>query len=174
MSQNFSARAAVALIFTEKEKRLLIVKRSEHPDDPWSGHLALPGGKSESCDSDLLDTCIRETREECGIELKRNDCIETMPVQLAGHYAATDPMAVQPYVFCIPQEPLKITLDRDELSEYYWVSREYLCAMSNHRKEVQASAQSKTPFPCILIGDTLLWGFTYNVLHAYFSWAEID
>src|SRR5262245_39852984 len=30
---------------------LLLIERAEHPDDPWSGHMALPGGRYEPCDA---------------------------------------------------------------------------------------------------------------------------
>lgn len=38
----------------------------------FNGCIATPGGVRESSDADLLDTVIRETREECGIELDVN------------------------------------------------------------------------------------------------------
>lgn len=68
-------QAAVALILRDRdgEAEVLIIKRTEHPDDPWSGHLALPGGRVDAGDRDLRDTVVRETWEEVGIDLGTDD-----------------------------------------------------------------------------------------------------
>src|SRR5262249_57490429 len=47
----------------------LIIKRAERPGDHWSGHLALPGGRAQIEDADLIATAARETYEEVGIDL---------------------------------------------------------------------------------------------------------
>src|ERR1051325_11730487 len=63
--------AAVALILRSNAgaAELLMIKRAIRESDHWSGHLALPGGRWQSNDSDLLATAIRETGEEIGMDL---------------------------------------------------------------------------------------------------------
>ncbi len=63
--------AAVALVLRQSGGGLeaLFIKRAEHPDDPWSGHVGLPGGRAESRDQGLVHTAIRETEEEIGLSL---------------------------------------------------------------------------------------------------------
>jgi len=61
-------RAAVTLILRESaadpaEAEGLFVRRAKVPGDPWSGHVALPGGRRDPEDADLLDTARRETLE---------------------------------------------------------------------------------------------------------------
>ena len=46
---------------------VLLIKRAEHPLDPWSGHIGLPGGRRETDDLDVLATARRETHEEVGL-----------------------------------------------------------------------------------------------------------
>ena len=61
------ARASVAAILREGPERraeLLLIRRAEHPRDPWSGHMAFPGGRRDEGDRDLLHTAVREGREE--------------------------------------------------------------------------------------------------------------
>src|SRR5262249_27191702 len=64
-------QAAVSLILSEARgsAQALIIKRAERPGDHWSGHLALPGGRAQAEDADLIATAARETYEEVGINL---------------------------------------------------------------------------------------------------------
>ena len=63
--------AAVALVLRPGTGGLeaLFIKRAEHPDDPWSGHVGLPGGRAEDSDPGLVHTAVRETEEEIGLRL---------------------------------------------------------------------------------------------------------
>ena len=70
-SQGSLRQAAVALVLREGPEgpELLVIKRSETERDHWSGHLALPGGRVEPGDENLLATAVRETLEEVGLDL---------------------------------------------------------------------------------------------------------
>ncbi|MGH7339454.1 MAG: NUDIX domain-containing protein, partial [Candidatus Rokuibacteriota bacterium] len=60
--------AAVALLVRPRaDLEILLIKRAEHPRDPWSGHMALPGGRRSTTDADLVATAFRETEEETGV-----------------------------------------------------------------------------------------------------------
>ena len=41
-----------------------MINRAEHAGDPWSGHVAGPGGRAEPEDKDLEATAVLETLEE--------------------------------------------------------------------------------------------------------------
>src|SRR5215213_2159058 len=64
-------QAAVALVLRGgvEGAEMLVIKRSEAERDHWSGHLALPGGRAEPSDENLLATAVRETFEEVGLDL---------------------------------------------------------------------------------------------------------
>ena len=53
-------RSAVAMVLQvrEGELHILMIKRAEREGDPWSGHVALPGGRQEAADRDLLATAL--------------------------------------------------------------------------------------------------------------------
>ena len=53
-------QAAVALILVPDPDRLLLVRRVVREGDPWSGQLALPGGRRESGDADLLGAAVAD------------------------------------------------------------------------------------------------------------------
>src|SRR5829696_6110206 len=54
------------------EPELLMIKRAEAEGDPWSGHIACPGGRMEDGDNDLAVTAVRETLEETGIDVAKD------------------------------------------------------------------------------------------------------
>ena len=65
--------SVLILIFDEPSKILMIKKpitMNQH-----GGEIAFPGGKITDEDVDLLDTAIRETREETGISVTRNQSL---------------------------------------------------------------------------------------------------
>ncbi len=62
--------AAVAMVFSPRldgAMELLMIRRASAPDDPWSGHMAFPGGHQDPEDDTPLDTALRETQEEINL-----------------------------------------------------------------------------------------------------------
>lgn len=56
---------------------ILFIKRTYNEKDQYSGHIAFPGGKYENEDVNLLNTCIRETKEEIGLNLLSEMSLES-------------------------------------------------------------------------------------------------
>jgi 8-oxo-dGTP pyrophosphatase MutT (NUDIX family) len=89
--------ASVAVILArKKEATVLLIKRSERGGDPWSGHIAFPGGRVEKSDDSLRDTAVRETKEEMGMDLDPNT---SFLGYLGVFRARTTEMKVVPCVF---------------------------------------------------------------------------
>src|SRR5258708_26435910 len=66
------SEAAVALVLagTGDDLSLCAMRRAERPLDPWSGHMALPGGRSSPEDPSRRAVAERETFEEVGLVLR--------------------------------------------------------------------------------------------------------
>lgn len=94
-------QAAVALLLVSEPDRLLLIRRADRAGDPWSGHLALPGGRHHPDDVDLLATAIRETAEETGIVLQREWCRAELD-DLVPRTPTLPPILVRPFVFLVP------------------------------------------------------------------------
>ena len=101
-SESQRPHAAVALLLVPDPDRLLLIRRAERDGDPWSGQLALPGGRYQAGDRDLLATAIRETEEETGIRLDRNWCRAELD-DLAPRTPTLPPIMVRPFVFLLTQ-----------------------------------------------------------------------
>ena len=112
-------RAAVALLLRERKRGLeiFVIKRAEKGGDPWSGHMALPGGREEPGDTDAYDTARRETLEEVGIDISEG--------RLLGHLDDIGPrrtggrLVVSTVVVALNAEAGR--LDEREVEEAMWV-----------------------------------------------------
>ncbi|MDB5105694.1 MAG: hydrolase [Fibrobacteres bacterium] len=160
-----SPRAAVALIRTTGEDpEFLLLRRATNPEDPWSGHFALPGGRWEKGDKDLLETCVRETFEETGLRLLSEQLVQALPMAVAGGHMGK-PMQVAPFLFEIPSKP-PLALAALEIAEFHWLPQSYLRDPANRHQAAMSLSHPDREFPCIRVGtgDGAIWGFTYGVL----------
>src|SRR5581483_851681 len=114
-------QAAVTILLREQggAGELLIIRRAEHPSDPWSGHLALPGGRADGEDINLIATAARETYEEVGIRL---DVGGSFIGQLEA-FAPSNPrlplIEITPLIALAPRE---VTLRfSDEVADAFWL-----------------------------------------------------
>jgi len=158
------AHAAVAVIewySSQNDTRFLVLRRAECASDPWSGQLGLPGGHVDIQDASLLATCVRETREECGLSLHEDNLIGPLPIRFAGRHLGS-PMAVQAYHFRIQNFP-PLVLDPKEITEALWLSRAAFCDIKQHDWRVPLPGMKKG-YPGFMLGGYFLWGFTYEVL----------
>ena len=105
-TENVDAQAAVVMLLRQKasEFQVLLVKRAEKPTDPWSGQIALPGGKRDIADKDLKETAVRETKEETGM----NILVGCRFLGVLGAVRSTQKpdMQIVPFVFLQHQYPL--------------------------------------------------------------------
>ena len=161
-SQNI--HAAVALVHCKSNDSLLILRRAEHPLDPWSGHYALPGGRHEAGET-LLECAIRECLEECGLELTEANLIKELPVETAGRNVNKETL-VQPYLFEIP-EPVELTLDLTEIDQFHWLPVSDLLDGSKVKNGKISKQYPQISFPYFPLHGRPLWGFTYKVVLDY-------
>ena len=121
--------AAVAIILTPQPDSILLIRRADRSGDPWSGHMALPGGRREPGDSDLAGTAIRETAEEVGVQLRPEDLIGSLP-DVVPRTPVLPPIAVRPFVFLLPERPA-MRLNA-EVAQASWVPVDYLLRPDTH------------------------------------------
>lgn len=158
-------QAAVAVVLapgSTDDLDLLFIKRAEYDGDPWSGHLALPGGRRQSEDEDLLTTAIRETAEEVGIPLSNE--------ALLGELDDLSPVAphlpqviVRPYVFGLPAHP-PVTPSA-EVALHLWVPRDVL--ESGHRTEPLVILGQRREVPGYRVGGHFIWGMTERIVSPF-------
>ena len=140
---------------------ILFIRRAERTGDPWSGHMALPGGRRESTDTDLVETAIRETSEEVGLRLSRaallgplDDVVPRTPV--------LPPIAVRPFVFELGARP-ELTLS-PEVAVVRWTSLDHLLhPLTHHPVQIQVRGETRD-MPAYELDDAIVWGLTERVV----------
>jgi 8-oxo-dGTP pyrophosphatase MutT (NUDIX family) len=80
------------------EPELLMIKRAEAEGDPWSGHVACPGGRMEPGDGDLAVTAVRETLEETGVDVARDGRLLGHLDDISPRTPVLPPIVIRPYV----------------------------------------------------------------------------
>ncbi len=159
ISDEQGANAAVALLLKPKcgDLEVLLVMRVENPSDPWSGQMALPGGKRDSADVNLLQTVVRETLEETGIKLDRCRFLGAMT---ALRSEPRPSIKVLPFVVLLETEP-QIRLNKKELESFIWIPYEEIVRSKG------AAEFSFGKVPAYLLECGTVWGVTYRILYRF-------
>ncbi|MCL2447349.1 MAG: CoA pyrophosphatase [Polyangiaceae bacterium] len=146
-----TADAAVATVLRPGPAgaEVLYIKRAEREGDPWSGHVAFPGGMRAPVDATLFDTARRETVEEVGLDLDAASFI----VCLGEVSAIRNRVRAVQFVFAMGFTP-PLTLSR-EVAATLWVPLEHAAALDASRPAVE--------LPSLQFGSYLVWGMTYRM-----------
>lgn len=159
--------AAVAIILVPNPEALLLIRRAERAGDPWSGHMALPGGRREPQDLDLLATSIRETEEEVGVELKPDELAGSLD-DVVPRTPVLPPIAVRPYVFLLESRPA--LTPNVEVTSASWVPLTHLLRPDTHHLvRLDVAGQSRM-VQAYELNDGMVWGMTERILSQLLSY----
>jgi len=163
--------AAVALILIERQGiEALFIKRAARVGDPWSGQVALPGGRYEPEDRDLLITAIRETGEETGVDLSRAERLGALD-DLYPRTPTLPPVRVRPFVFTIPTAPPLVI--SDEVERAFWVPLARL-GEPGVRRDVKLIVRGEPRiFPAYDLGEDVIWGMTERILTPFLTMLDL-
>jgi len=162
------ARAAVALLLRVEAGavELLLIRRAEREGDPWSGHMALPGGRWQPGDADLAATAERETREEVGIDAARHGRRLGELDELAPRSARIPSIVVSPFVYHLSgsTEPRP----NHEVQEALWVRVDELLHPDAATEYLHDLADGNTlAFPAYDARGQVVWGMTHRILAGF-------
>ena len=155
-------QAAVAAMLKPTGEMFFIV-RADHPQDPWSGHVAFPGGRRDPGDATLVDVAIRETFEEVGVRLTESQLVARLPDLRASARTRRTDLTVTPFVFTVPDDT--VVVPNAEVATSVWVPLELLATGARASFEMSHEGASYT-MPCIYLGrgKHRLWGMTLTML----------
>ena len=157
VSEELDADAAVGLLLRiiDEDIQVLFVRRVENRADPWSGQMALPGGKRHVKDKNLNQTVIRETLEETNINLLNSS--RFLGVMEALRSSRRLQMRILPFVVLLEHDqPAK--LNEKELAGFVWISLQELI---KHKATTKFSFGN---FPAYIVENNVIWGLTYQII----------
>lgn len=137
---------------------VLLGKRVRRAGDPWSGHISFPGGHHHAEDGPLLETALRETREEVNLDLRRG-------AEVLGHLSPRSPgndpaMLVVPFV--------ALATDRleprpgPEMEVAFWAPLADL--PSSLTTATVQTRVGELRVPAFRWQGRVIWGLTYRIL----------
>jgi 8-oxo-dGTP pyrophosphatase MutT (NUDIX family) len=169
------SRAAVAMILKPQERDLhmLFIHRAHHPQDPWSGHMAFPGGRQDPEDLDLSFTIYRETREEVGIDLNvHSEYLGRMTELQAVARGKPISMTVAPFIYLASPE-VSPEPDPVEVQDTIWVPLSFMQQQGVERVVTRPMPDgSSIQVPALEYGGKTIWGLTYRMLRSFLEIIE--
>ncbi len=162
--------AAIAVIIratpagkTAGNPEMLMIKRADHEGDPWSGHIACPGGRWEPGDRDLAHTATRETWEETSIDLERDGRIIGAMDDLTPLTPRLPAIVIRPYVAVI--HPNIQVVPSREVAEIFWVPLATIRDPASWgTASVDVRGLGKREESAFRYADHTVWGLTERVL----------
>jgi 8-oxo-dGTP pyrophosphatase MutT (NUDIX family) len=170
-------RAAVALVLRggTEGPELLVIKRSEAERDHWSGHLALPGGRAEPEDENLLATALRETFEEVGIDLRAGGEVLSRLGTVTPQSPLVPRVSVTPFVVAAPPEydagrtEAKGLRLSEEVAAAFWAPVEVLKRGGRSGVFRMTFAGVEREWPAYPSEHGMIWGITERILTEFLS-----
>jgi 8-oxo-dGTP pyrophosphatase MutT (NUDIX family) len=153
-----SRQAGVAVVLDD-DGCVLLIRRAERAGDPWSGQIALPGGRWDPGDEDTRATAIRETREETGIDLARAELLGAL--REVRTVRGLPDLGVTPWVFGVAS--FAEAGVSDEVTEVLPTPLAALNGAARGSFSFEWEGQAHT-LPCVDLGPHRLWGMTLRML----------
>ena len=162
-SVRLAAVLATFRIAEDDELELLFIKRAEYEGDPWSGHVALPGGRHEPQDASLEDTAVRETQEELGVDVRAHGRVLGALDDLHPRTPVLPPINVRPFVAVLEDDvPLAPS---SEVAAAFWVPLRALLDPATAVEATVVVRGEERLVPGYRFGDYTIWGMTERILN---------
>ncbi len=165
-------QAGVALILRERDAgpEVLFIERARRAGDPWSGHMAFPGGRLEPQDEHIRATAERETTEEIGLSLETADHLGHLGDVLGNPRVQTD-LVISAHVYQVEPEVPPLVLEASEVAAALWFPVADLHDPARH-VHFATPPLERLRFPGIEVGvpeRQVVWGLTYRFLDIFFD-----
>lgn len=154
----YTGEAAVLIAVTNTANpEIILTKRSEDLST-HRGEVALPGGRIDLTDKDVIHTALRESHEEVGLH--------PQDVEVLGQL---DPMVtrfgmkVTPVVGLVPEDII-LTANPLELDAVFKVPLEFLLSDQRLRTDIGTIGGHKVQVPCWRYHTYEIWGVTAVIL----------
>ena len=154
--------AAVLIpVYRSQDGELHIVMILRNPGGVHGGQIAFPGGKHDPEDETMLDTALREVREELGLIVERNEVLAELPME----QTRTTGYRVFPFLARIAI-PDRWQIAEREIAAIVDVKLTDLTRRDAHDKMIGRfpTWEKAQQVSFYRIGEHRLWGLSYRIL----------
>lgn len=154
--------AAVLIpVYRSGDGELHIVMILRNPGGVHGGQVAFPGGKHDPEDETMLDTALREAREELGLVVERSDVLAELPMQ----QTRTTGYRVFPYLARI-RVPSQWQIAEREIAAILDVKLRDLTKPDSQERMIERfpTWQRAEQVSFYRVGAHRLWGLSYRIL----------
>ncbi len=158
-----AASVLIPLVQRPHGLAMLLTLRTAHLTD-HAGQISFPGGRAEDYDASAIETALRETEEEIGLDRRHVEIIGVLP-----DYVTGTGYRVTPVVGLITS-PFELTPDANEVAEIFEVPLAFLMDGTNHRRlsvELPEGA-GRRHFYAMPFERFFIWGATAGMLRNLF------
>lgn len=154
--------AVVIPIYRGRDGELHILMILRNPGGVHGGQIGFPGGKHDPEDDTMLDTALRELREELGLIVPREDVIAELPME----QTRTTGYRVFPYLARVAV-PSEWRIAEREVAEVIDVRLSELTRPGAHDRMIDRfpTWEKAQQVSFYRVGVHRLWGLSYRILH---------
>ncbi len=156
------AAVLIPIVVREHGAMLLFTQRTEHLT-AHAGQVSFPGGRMEASDVSAIDTALRETEEEIGLDRRHAELLGTLP-----DYMTATGYRVTPVVALV-HPPFDLCADPFEVAEIFEVPLAFLMNGMNHQKRAfEIPDVGRRTFYAMPYERFFIWGATAGILRNLF------
>ena len=151
------AAVLVPLVARGQVPTVLLTRRTDHLHH-HPGQISFPGGRVEDADTSPIDTALRETKEEIGLDRRHVELIGTLPDYLTGTGFRVTP------VVGLVTPPFELTLDAFEVAEAFEVPLSHFLDPANHEQHSIVHEGRVRQFHAMPYQGYFIWGATAGII----------
>ena len=150
------SRASVAIL-VRTDDHICMIRRAVKEGDYWSGHMGFPGGREEINDGSLLQTAIRETKEEISIDISSDQCV--------GRLSDLQHPKLQVAAFVFESKGnIEFVLEESEVAEVHWLPLQAFTAPEFRSTRRATYKGQEYDAPVVNIGTADVWGISLRFI----------
>jgi 8-oxo-dGTP pyrophosphatase MutT (NUDIX family) len=151
------AAVLVPVIDREGGATVLLTQRTDHLST-HAGQVAFPGGRVDDVDTGPVDTALRETEEEIGLDRSFIDVIGALDT-----YETGTGFSITPIVGVV-RPGFTLTLQADEVAQVFEVPLDFFLDPSNHQRESREWRGAMRHYYVMPYDGHHIWGATAGML----------
>jgi len=149
--------AVLVPIVDHAEPTVLLTQRAQHLPD-HAGQISFPGGKIDKTDANPLQSALRETEEEIGL-----DRAGVEPIGYLDLYMTTRGYRIVPTLARIAPG-FRLTLNTNEVDNVFEVPLAFVMDIANHQRHSRDWEGVMRHYYAITFGERYIWGVTAGIL----------